>query len=341
MFFSHKANAIVGVDIGTSYIKVAQISHGQQKTLDTYGIVNVSSHIDIYNNEAAIDQTASILKTLLAKAGVTTKRAVVSLPNSAVFTSVIDMPAMSETELASAMPFEAKKYVPLPFSEVILSWSVVVENKEAKTMKILLIAVPKQVQESYLQVFDRAGLELEIIEIEALALIRSVILDAKSNDVIIDIGAKSTGLNIIKSGFLQLTRNLNIGGDTITDRIAQTLNITTARAEQFKKDFGVSQSASVPEAIKPVLNVIKTEIKQLLTIYKAHNMNVDAISLVGGGSNLPGIAEFFADLGAKVSLGDPLSRISYPSGISPVLERFKLQLPIAIGLALRDQDTEK
>jgi Tfp pilus assembly PilM family ATPase len=79
MFFSHKANAIVGVDIGTSYIKVAQISHGQQKTLDTYGIVNVSSHIDIYNNEAAIDQTASILKTLLAKAGVALERIIAEI----------------------------------------------------------------------------------------------------------------------------------------------------------------------------------------------------------------------------------------------------------------------
>jgi type IV pilus assembly protein PilM len=285
----------------------------------------------------SVIQTATLLRNLVSQARVSTKRCVASLPNASVFTSVIDMPKMPEQELASAMQYEAKKYVPLPFSEVSLSWSIIAETAESASLKILLIAVPKQVKEMYINIFKQAGLELEIIEIEALALIRSLIVDTTKNSVIIDIGAKSTGLNFIKGGLLQLTRNLNIGGDTITDRIAQTLNISQERAEQFKKDFGVTGTDFLPEAVKPVLNIIKTEVNQLISIYRAHNIQIDQIVLVGGGSKLPGIQDFFKDLGSPAVMGNPLQQVSFSEASSPLLDRFGLQLPIAIGLALRSE----
>jgi type IV pilus assembly protein PilM len=336
MFFS-KQKSIIGVDIGTSYIKLAQITHGQNKVLDTYGIVNIGGKIGTENTESSIHDTAALLSNLMEQARVSTKRCVASLPNSSVFTSVIDMPAMTTRELESAMQFEAKKYVPLPFSEVNLSWSIISQSEETKTLKVLLIAVPKQVKNNYIRLFELAGLELEIIEIEALALIRSLIIDATKNSVIIDIGAKATGLNVIKNGLLQLTRNMNIGGDTITDRIAQSLNVTPARAEQFKKDFGVSESDFLPEAIKPVLATIKNEVKQLLSIYQSHNLHLDNIVMVGGGSQLPGVTQAFDDLGLPVTLGNPLGTLAYPLAGEPLLKRFSLQLPIAIGLALRNE----
>lgn len=336
MFFS-KQKSIVGIDIGTSYIKVAQITHGDNRVLDTYGIVNIGNKIGTESTDASIHDTAALLANLMEASRVTTKRCVASLPNSSVFTSVIDMPAMTTGELESAMQYEAKKYVPLPFSEVNLSWSVISQDPETKTQKVLLIAVPKQVKENYIRLFELAGLQLEIIEIEALALIRSLIIESGKNSVIIDIGAKVSGLNIIRNGLLQLTRNMNIGGDTITDRIAQSLNITPARAEQFKKDFGVSESDFLPEAIKPVLSTLKNEVKQLIGIYQSHNMRIDEMVMVGGGSQLPGITQAFADLGLPVRLGNPLQNLAYAQAGEPLLKRFALQLPIAIGLALRHE----
>ncbi len=340
MFLS-KQQSVLGIDIGTSYIKIAQITHGREKVLDTYGIVNIAGPVDPHSNDAAISRTVSLLNNLLHQARVTTKRCVVSLPNAAVFTSVIDMPAMTDEQLASAIKFEAKKYVPLPFADVGLSWSIIATDPSSRSLKVLLIAVPNQVRNNYVKVFQMAGLELEIIEIEALALIRSLIIDNSQNSVIIDVGAKNTGLNIIKNGLLQLTRNLNVGGDTITDRIAQSLNITNLRAEQFKKDFGLSKSTFIPEAIKPVLNSIKSEVQQLIILYQAHDIKLDKIILVGGGANLPGIVQFFNDLGIRVALGNPLQTIHYPKQSEPLLRRYSLQLPIAIGLALRNDIKNK
>src|ERR1051326_1758879 len=125
-FFS-KNNAILGVDIGTSNIKIAQITHGQSLILDTYGIVNSSYQLAGKNDEAAVSHMAKTLKSLVDKANVTAKRCVISFPNSAVFTSVIQLPKMSDKELGTAVEFEAKKYVPLALSDIDLSWTAISE----------------------------------------------------------------------------------------------------------------------------------------------------------------------------------------------------------------------
>lgn len=336
--FSGSKKSILGVDIGTANIKIAQIDHGQTAVLQTYGIVNTPYQLGGKHDELALPEMAKLLKSLLVKARVTAKRCVISFPNISVFSSVLEMPIMQESEMNSAVEHEAKKYVPLPLADVDLSWTAISDKSAAGSAKILLTAVPKQITRNYLKLFAFAGLDPEVGEIEALALIRSLIGNSPANCVIIDIGAKSTGLNIIENGYLRLSRNLNVGGETITAKIAQTLNISEGRAEQFKKDFGVSGTAFIPEAIKPVLNVIKTEARQLLTLYQSqNNKKVDKVILVGGGSHLPAIANYFEDLNITVELGNPLKTISYRKDLSSILERNALSLPIAIGLALRKE----
>lgn len=331
---------MLGVDIGSSSIKIVQLNKGETITLGTYGIVDIPEPISSQTNDEMVHKIADLLTNLIEKAGVTTKQCIMSLPNSAVFTSVIDMPKMDDKEMESAMQFEAKKYVPLPFSEVSLSWTVISENEDGTSSKVLLIAVPKQIRDIYIKLFQLAGLNLDIIEIEALSLIRSLVVDKTKNDVIIDIGAKVTSVNFVRAGTLQLTRNLSIGGDTITDRIAQALNLSVPRAEQFKRDFGLRDTDFLPEAVKPVLAVIKGEATQMINLYKTHDVVADRIVLVGGGAQLPGIVEYFTqETGIQAVVGNPTSQISFDQNISPILSRYALLLPIAIGLGLRQQES--
>lgn len=329
-----KDKSILGVDIGTQAIKLVQL-RSEDQMLETYGIVDIKEPITMQSKDTVINDTVNLLTSLVEKANISTKRCAMSLPNSAVFTSVIDMPKMTDTELESAIQYEAKKYVPLPFSEVSLSWSLISEDVATNTNKVLLIAVPKQIRDTYIKIFQQAGLELEVIEIEALALIRSLVEDKSKNDVIIDIGAKVTGINFVREGLLQLTRNLNVGGDTITEKISQALNLQAGRAEQFKRDFGLNSTEFLPEAVKPVLNDIKSEIKQILELYKSHGVACDQVILVGGGSLMPGMREFFSDLAPEVNYGNSLSRLSYPQEVEAILKRYSMQLSVAVGLALR------
>ena len=276
-----KSKSQLGIDIGTSNIKIVQLRPENNRfILETYGLVNVSYQITNKDSTLAINQTAAILKNLIAKAKVTTNQIVASLPNSAVFTSVIEMPKIPRDELKAAVEFEAKKYVPLPLSEVALSWSVL-ENRHPKVTRetnlgnlkavdesknrILLTAVPSAVIDNYLKVFQLAGLEPLALEIEALSLIRSLVAEDARTTILIDIGAKSTSINLVDDGYLRLSKNLNVGGDTVTTSIAGSLSVNFSRAEQFKKDFGLSTSSpQMPQMMRPILDILKNEAMQLM-----------------------------------------------------------------------------
>jgi type IV pilus assembly protein PilM len=347
-----KSKSQLGVDIGSSNIKIVQLRAQDNKfVLETYGLVNVSYQIASKDNQPSIAQTAQLLKTLMSKAKTTTNKVVASLPNSAVFTSVIEMPKIPEEELKTAVEFEAKKYIPLPLEEIALSWSVI-EDKRSKIgkdtnlatlkktpdgkIKVLLTAVPTTVIDNYIKVFEIAGLEPQALEIESLSLIRSLVGEDLNTIILIDIGAKNTSINLVDGGYLRVSKNLNVGGDTITSSIAQSLSVNFARAEQFKKDFGLTGSGQqIPQVMRPILDIIKSEASQLISLFESRGERIDKILLSGGGSKLPNLKEYFSLLGKPVVLSNPWSQIIYPSNLKPVVEPLGLNLAVATGLAMR------
>lgn len=350
MLFS-KPKSHLGVDIGTSNIKVVQLRpQGEEFVLETYGIANVAFQIANKDSAQAVAQTAEILKNLLKKAGATTNRIAASLPNSVVFTSVIELPKIPEDEMKAAIEFEAKKYVPLPLEEVSLQWSVIQEKprinldtnlgsvgrtNENKN-KILLTAVPTVVVNNYRKVFEMAGLEPYALEIEAISLIRSLVNEDDKTVIMVDMGAKNTSINLVDNGYLRFSKNLSVGGDTVTSSIAQSLSVNFMRAEQFKKDFGLSpQGQQMPQVMRPVLDIIKNEAMQLISLFESKGNRVDQILLSGAGAKLPGLKDFFTNLGKPVLFATPWTKIAYPAELRPIIEPLGLNLAVAVGLAMR------
>lgn len=342
MLFS-KAKSQLGVDIGSSNIKLAQLRpQNNQFVLETYGLVNVSYQI-AGKDGSSVKNTAEILRKLIDRAGVTTDKVVASLPNNSVFTSVIEMPKLPESELKVAVEFEAKKYVPLPLQEVALSWSLIEDKKQQKKtgtgperIKVLLTAVPSTVIDNYIKVFQLASLDVQALEIEALALIRALIGEDSNSNLLIDIGAKNTSINLVDSGYLRLSKNLNVGGDTITAGLSQSLSVNFSRAEQFKKDFGLSSGATaIPQVMRPILDVIKNEASQLINLFESRGQKIDKIILTGGGSKLPSLKEYLSALGKPVISANPWDKVLYPSQLKAVIEPLGLNLAVAMGLAMR------
>ena len=125
-----KPKSQLGLDIGSSNIKVVQLRPKDNEfVLETYGLVNISFQIVNKESTASVKETATLLKSLFQRSGITSNKVVASLPNNSVFTSVIEMPKIPQSELKTAVEFEAKKYVPLPLAEVALSWSLIDEKK--------------------------------------------------------------------------------------------------------------------------------------------------------------------------------------------------------------------
>ncbi|MBI4049772.1 MAG: type IV pilus assembly protein PilM [Candidatus Doudnabacteria bacterium] len=354
MLFS-KSKSRLGIDIGTSNIKIVQLRPKDNKfILETYGLVNVAYQLGSKESTSSISQTTTLLKNLIKKSNATATSVVASLPNNVVFTSVIDMPRMPEDELRQAIEFEAKKYVPLPLEEIALSWSQIEDRSSRQIVsegsqssfapdnsktKVLLTAVPTVVIDNYVRVLKDAGLEPEALEIEALALIRSLVGEDPSTVLVIDIGAKNSSINLVDRGYLRLSKNLTVGGDTVTTSIAQSLSVNFARAEQFKKDFGLtSQGQQIPQIMRPILDIIKNEAMQLINLFESRGQQISKILLSGGGAKLPNLAEYFQILGKPVALANPLGKVVYPAELKGIIEPLGLNLAAAIGLAMRREE---
>ena len=206
--------------------------------------------------------------------------------------------------------------------------------------RILLTAAPKNLVARYIDIFKRTKMNLLSLETEAFALSRSLIGNDPSNVLIVDIGANTADIRVIEQGVPVLNRGIDTGGESITKNIMTSMNVNRERAEQFKRDFGLSSlgQKNVPDVIQKSLDSIVNEIKYVFELYQRQGTaKIDKIVLTGGSSFLPNLPEYLSDLlHIPVIIGDPWDRIIYPLDLKPVLQEIGPRMGAAIGLAMRD-----
>jgi len=206
--------------------------------------------------------------------------------------------------------------------------------------RILLTAAPKNLVARYIDIFKRTKMNLLSLETEAFALSRSLIGNDPSNVLIVDIGANTADICVIEQGVPVLNRGIDTGGESITKNIMTSMNVNRERAEQFKRDFGLSSlgQKNVPDVIQKSLDSIVNEIKYVFELYQRQGTaKIDKIVLTGGSSFLPNLPEYLSDLlHIPVIIGDPWDRIIYPLDLKPVLQEIGPRMGAAIGLAMRD-----
>jgi len=341
----------VGIDIGSSAIKIVQMGEDNGRPrLMTYGYIE--QHFDVVNNDTPAAQQAVIhaLKTLLKEAHVTTNQAVAVLPGFAVFSSIISLPLMTKKELNAAVRWEAKKFVPMPIDDLVLDWKLLRETPVAgqatasapKNLRVLITAAPKSLVQRYNAIFKAAGLQIAALDTEAFALERSLIGTDPASVMVVDIGSAVTDIAILVDGIPVINRSSDTAGHKITDAIAKSLNVDLERADQFKRDFGLTMSeqsaVQVPKTIEFVIGGILNEIRFVLNLYRAQSTSpVEKIILSGGSAfllNLPTYLEKTLQL--KTFVGDPWARTVYPLDLKPVLQEIGPRFAVAVGLAMRE-----
>ena len=372
-------SSYLGVDLGTSSIKMVELKEEKGRPrLVTYGFAE--KQMDIIKSDSAEAQARIVdsLKQIAKKSGVTTTKVVAALPSFAVFTSIISLPSMSKKDLVAAVRWEAKKFVPMPLEEMILDWKVLqgaeqkedalagkdkkakpdpkakndqkksvadIGGKKESGFKVLLTAAPKNLVKRYVEIFKVANFQIVSLETEAFAQERSLIGNDPAPVMIVDIGAIATSISVISDSIPVLNRSVDIGGATITKAIANSLNIDIERAEQFKRDVGVTfgtgagaGQSQIPRTIEFIVTSIVNEIKYVLNIYQNQSKKeVEKIVLAGGSSFLPNLPSYLENLlGIRVFIGDPWARIVYPVELKPVLAELGPRFAVAIGLAMRE-----
>lgn len=349
-----------GLDIGSSSIKVVQYEqHNGRYQLRAFG--HHPAPAGAVFSEAEIDQKELVkaIKEVVRESHIKSKNVVTAFPESLVFTRVIEIPAVTPEELASAVEWQAEQYIPMPLTEVRLSWMVLdkelfdrvqKENPEKKPkIKILLVAAPNALIQRYLRMINEAGLKPIAFETEVVAISRALAGmtgGEAPNTLLMSIGSNTTDLAVVKNGVIQFTRSIGTGGVSLSRAISQELGFDMNQAEEYKKAYGLLEDqleGKIMQVIKPVIDVIVSEVERAIMYFQSNNQNevVKRVVLTGGSSQLPGLVVFLANsLGLEVQIGDPWMNITIPDELKDKVTQMENQVmyAVAAGLAMRPQD---
>lgn len=330
--------ASIGLDIGSFNIKVVELKAGPQ----TKEVVNFG--LERLGREPEAEAVEKVLKQLLERTNVSSKRVNVSVSGPEVITRFISMPRMKPEELQGAIGFEAEKHIPFKLDEVNLDYHILEEKATDNKMHILLVAAKKDFIERRLVLIEQAGLEVQSIDVDSLALTNSFqqaqggqATESEKVVGLLNIGHRLTSVAIIMNGTLSFVRDLQIGGEQMTGQIASALSLGLDQALELKAD-PQDKAEVVVQSVRPTLEKLAEEVSLSFDYFENQfGKGVQEAYLSGGSATMQGLKQHLSDsLGLGVESWDPMKNLS----IDPSLSRDKLRglsnsLAVSVGLALR------
>lgn len=339
----------VGLDIGYSSIKVVVLSKDDKAfKLISLGSIPCPQPGMLSDADSDLEAVGNAIKSLLSATAAVGKEVVAALPESKVFTRVIDdLPYLSDNELSSAIRYAAEEFIPMPLIDVNLNWQVLARSeekgKETKTI-VLVVATPKNVVAKYIKILELAGVKPRALETEIIAVTRALVGNNpfSPSTLIVQLGATTTDFAAVSKGLIWLTRSISTGGMALTRTLAQHFNFEINQAEEYKKVYGMLEDqleGKVYEVLKPVLDIITGESKRVIQAFEAKypQSPIKRVVLSGGGAKMPGAVIYFANnLGLEVQEADPWYSIAKNKSIQPKLSQDGSSYSVAVGLALRE-----
>ncbi len=340
MSLLNKDSNLIGLDIGTTGIRLVQVRGGPGAKLVTYAATSVDPKMVQSDSEADKQQIATIVKKLVADSKATSRRVVAGIPTAKVFASVISLPKMSNQEVDKAIQYQAEQHVPMALDQVKLDWMLAGDSADGKQQEVLLVATPQTLAERYLSLLEAAGLDVEALEPDALALVRSMLAGTETA-VALDVGGTSTDLVIVAGGQPKLIRSLPVGGETFVRAAMQNLNLEADQAMQFVYKFGLAQSkfeGQVNRAIKASVDNLVSELDKSIKFFQTRykDINVEKIVLTGKASVVPELPVYIANgVNLPVEIGNAWAHIDAPVDLANQLMELSSQFAVACGLSLR------
>ena len=358
MFGGSGEESAVGIDIGSSAIKVVEIKKKKGKAvLETYGSITLGPYaggeVGTVTN-LPIEKVIEALKEVLKQSGTVTSSAALAIPvQSALIFSLELPPGVGEGELAQVVPTEARKYIPVPIDEVSIDYFLLPRkepsyeemNKEPagkvrEKKSVLVVATQNEAVSRYRTIVSECKLSSSFFEIEVFSSVRSNFEHELSPVLLMDFGASRTKLSLVEFGVIKNYHSIDRGGADISDSISKSLGVPFAEAEKMKKEFGLfgnPNEKNLAEIIRVHLDYIFSEANNTLIGYeKKYNSAVSKVILSGGGSLLPGLKGAAEEnFRVEIELGRPFGKLQAPTSLDRILADAGGQFAVAIGLALR------
>lgn len=337
-----KTTDYFGIDIGATAIRLVQLKkHGTKPVLVAYGAVPLPANLAASDSSDAVDQLALAIRNLVKDTGVTTKSVVAALPASKIFASVITTPKLSAAELSKAVKYQADQYIPMPIDQVRLDWTVLGPGKTENEQLVLLVAAPNNTTEKYLQIFEKAGLELVALEADVTALSRAVLTPDAGHVVMLDIGSLASTVSLVVNGAPRLIHSIPVGAAAFVQAVSQGLKIDATQAVAMVQKFGMNKTSmegKIVKSLQPVVDNILEEIKKSITFYGNENPDAkfDKLVFTGGAVGMPDLPLYVANtLRLPVEMGNAWLNVSYPTDMQNDLAAVNREYAVAVGCAAR------
>ncbi len=356
---SGAGGSALGIDIGTSAIKIVEIKKkGSKAVLETYGSISLGPYAGTEVGRVTnlpLEKIVEALKEVLKQSNVSTTDSAlsVSVQSSLVFT--MDLPAkVDESQIASIIPNEARKFIPVPITEVSLDYFILPKKEPSyeemnagdsmvapqDKKEVLVVAIQNDAIEKLRTVVKDTMINSSFFELEIFSSVRANFEHELSLVLLIDFGASRTKLSLVEFGIVKNYHTINRGGSDITDAVAKSLDIPFEKAENLKKEFGLYENTTenkMAEVIKSQLDYIFSETNNVLLGYeKKYGRTVSKVIFTGGGALMKGLKEIsLNNFRADVEIGRPFKKVGAPQFLEKVLESTGPEFAVAIGLALR------
>lgn len=333
------------LDIGTSAVRVIQLSSTGSNSwnLVHYGYAPVDEKLVSSNSAESTRRLGEVIMTAVGQSGIKEKNVVIGLPSSKTFTTVIDVPIMSEAELKNTIKYQVDQYIPMAVDDSKIDWALLGQSlHNSQQQEVLLASTSNSYSEERLEFIEGLGFNVIAAEPDPIAMIRSLIpsgvMDAR---LIIDVGEQSTNLAITFGDTPRLVRTIPTGLKTLVKAAVQNLNVQDDQARQFILKFGLAPDrleGQVYRSIESTLDNFASELVKSVKFFQTRypNTPVGGILLSGFSAVVPQFGEYLtAKTGIASSIANPWQKIRVAQSDQQQLGSIASEFATVIGLAQR------
>ena len=336
----YKDKTLIGLDINSTEIKVMSIDT-EKRIVRGYGALDV----DAAQMKKVFDEgdpyLQNQLKVLLGEkiiGSLASDQVVVGLPTSRTYSRAFTIPKASAKNLKEAVELEAGQYVPIPVSLLYIDYEIIDETKDNITA--IMCAVPQTLVDNVLGAIESANLTPNVVEpsINSIARLLRSAEEGTLPTLIVDIGPANTDIAVL-DGSIRVTGGATVGGNTFTLDIAKKLGVALENAHQLKILNGLNpgpRQKKITSAVEPSLQHITSEVRRVTRYYNeriSNNKKLEQLLIVGAGSNMPGIGEYFTnDLLMPSRVASPWQTLDFGT-LAPPAKQFRSRYITVAGLA--------
>lgn len=352
-----RRSGAVGLDIGTSAVRAAEVSFRRDApVLRRFGQVALPAGAVRDGEVMDVAAVADALRALWAQVRFSSKDVVLGVANSKVVVRQVDLPAMPRAELKASLAFHVQESIPMPVETAeldVLPLAETVDDQGVRRVRGLLVAADRAMVLSAVAAAQQAGLTATAVDLQSFALLRSVGRASATGldshiEAIVDVGARVTNVVVHDGGVPQFVRLLLLGGQDVTDAVAERFRVPAGEAEALKQALGIAgvsagggigvEDAVVRDVVRAASATLVDEVRHSLDYHFGSAVrSLHRVVLTGGGSRLAGLAaQLETALQAPVVPGDAIAPLQVgATGLSP--EQITYLVPLAavpVGLAL-------